>query len=79
MAHKRFDVTTVIALNELTESVNLIPDVGVTFNISYWTGESWFPDASNPQSEAVNALVQCTKIQVEPIGGFVQVVGKGDF
>jgi len=79
MAQKRFNTTTEIALNEGTLSVNIIPEVGVTFNVSYWTGFAWFPDDSNPQSGAVNAAVQCTKIKVEPIGGHVAVVGKGDF
>lgn len=77
MSIKRFNTETEFAFNELIESVNILPEVGVTFNVSYWTGAAWSADGNNPHSAPVNALVQATKIKIEPIGGYVAVASKG--
>lgn len=77
MAINRFNTATEFAFYETTESVNILPETGVTFNVSYWTGEAWSADGNNPYSAPVNALIQATKIKIEPIGGYVAVASKG--
>ena len=79
MAQKRFNTKTEFSFSDMTESVNIIPESGVTFNVSYWTGSAWTPDDLNPRSTPSQVAVQATRVQVDPTGGYVAVVGKGDF
>lgn len=79
MAQKRFDAETEFAFNEITDRINIIPESGVSYNISYWTGAEWVIDDKSPLTVPASFLVQTTRVKIEPTGGFVAVTGKGSF
>ena len=79
MAQLRFNTAKEISFTDLTEYVNIIPEAGVTFDVSYWSGTEWIADDKSPMSSPQRIAVQSTRTQIVPTGGFVGVFGKGDF
>lgn len=79
MAQKRFNTETALVFGDDTERVNVIPESGASYNISYWTGAEWVIDDKSPLTVPASFLVQTTRVKIEPIGGFVAVTGKGSF
>lgn len=79
MSSKRFNQESVIAFGDETESVNIIPEAGVTYTVAYKSGDSYTDDDAGSQSTPTRVFVQNTVVRVTPVGGYVTVNGVGPF
>lgn len=79
MSKYRFNETKEFAFGDLTGSINVIPESGASFNVSYWTGSEWVLDEKSPVSNPANFIIQSTNVKIEPLSGFVFVTGAGTF
>ena len=75
MAEKHISQITDFSFGESTETINVIPESGVTFNIYYGSGTNWIADDNNPRNKPTVVTVRCTRVRIEPIGGSVTITG----
>lgn len=79
MSLKRINTATVFEFGIGTESVNIIPESGVSYIVSYGSGGEFIDDDVGPQTITNRVFVQNTKVRITPTGGFVTISGLGVF
>lgn len=62
-----------------TESVNIIPDAGASYTVSYESSIGFTDDDAGAQTVPNRVFVQNTVVKITPTGGFVTITGPGTF
>lgn len=79
MANVRINSEKVFSFVLGTESVNIIPESGVSFTLSYESGAEFVPDELGVQTVPIRVCVHNTVVKITPTGGFLTITGAGSF
>lgn len=79
MSVKRINTATVFEFGIETESVNIVPESGVSYIVAYGSGSEFVEDDAGAQTIPNRVFVQNTKARITPTGGFVTISGLGSF
>lgn len=79
MPSYRFNTAREFGFRDDTESVNIVPQAGASYTVSYGEGDSFVDDDMGVQTVPNRVYVQSTVVKITPVDGFVTVTGAGSF